>query len=73
MNITTSIHSVNAIEARAKKAAQMRIEGNEYDPLFDPVAYHIFKKAYEAEKQTIEEILEEELSYRGKLTKERAL
>jgi hypothetical protein len=56
VQVNIVMHSFNAIEARAKKSAQMRIEGNEYDPLFDPVAYHIFKKAFEAEKQTIARI-----------------
>ena len=67
MQVNIVMHSFKAIETRAKKAAQMKIEGNEYDPLFDPVAYYIFKNAYEAEKQIIEEIIEEELSYRNKL------
>ena len=48
------IHSINAIEARAKKAAQMKIEGNEYDPLIDPVAHYIFNNAFEAENLKLE-------------------
>ena len=70
MQVNIVMHSFNAIEARAKKAAQMRIEGNEYDPLFDPVAYHIFQNAYEAEREIIKELLPEELLYRNKLIKE---
>jgi hypothetical protein len=70
VQVNIVMHSFNAIEARAKKAAQMRIEGNEYDPLFDPVAHHIFKKAYEKEAEIIEEIIEEELLYQSKLIHE---
>lgn len=67
MQVNIVMHSFNAIESRAKKAARMRIEGNEYDPLFDPVAYRIFENAYKAEKEIIEELLPEELLYRNKL------
>jgi hypothetical protein len=70
VQINIVMHSFNAIETRAKKAAQMKIEGNEYDPLFDPVAYHIFQNAYKAEREIIDEIIEEELLYRNKLIKE---
>lgn len=54
MKYNIVMHSANAIEARAKKAAQMKIEGNEYDPLIDPVAHHIFKNAFETEKLKME-------------------
>jgi hypothetical protein len=70
VQVNVVLHSFNAIEARAKKAARMKIEGNEYDPLFDPVAYRIFQNAYEFEKEIIKELLPEELLYRNKLIKE---
>jgi hypothetical protein len=43
--IQTSFHSVNAIEKRATKDAQMGVNNNEYDP--EHVAHYVYEKAYE--------------------------
>jgi hypothetical protein len=59
MQVNIVMHSFNAIEARAKKAAQMGLDGkNEYEP--DTVAHYIYKNAYEAEKLRLTQEIEHE-------------